>query len=77
MPGAWTSGQPQARAVRPGHPGLAIYLGKYSLPAAPLRLVFPDIEDAYELPCQQRRRGRTVDTAVGQEEWEVELRKLR
>jgi hypothetical protein len=32
---------------------------------------------SYELPCQQRRRGRTVDTAVGQEEWEVELRKLR
>jgi hypothetical protein len=43
-PGAWSTGQSRARAVCPGHPGPAIYLGKCSVPAGSCGLVFPDTE---------------------------------
>jgi hypothetical protein len=53
MPGAWTSGQPRARAVYPGHPNPVIYVAKCWVPAGSHRLVFLTQKRSQKLPLLQ------------------------
>ena len=62
---AWTSGQPRAPAVSPGHLNPVVYVAKCWVPAVPIDWFFPDAEAVIGV-----RLGITVETTENQGGWE-------
>jgi hypothetical protein len=62
---AWTSGQPRAPVVSPGHLNPVVYVAKCWVPAVPIDWFFPDAEAVIGV-----RLGITVETTENQGGWE-------